>query len=52
MRVIADVDGDYSSSVSIKYCSPLLGNDLEIHIETTSAAKEQILNKQEYAAIT
>jgi hypothetical protein len=27
---------------------PLLGNDLE----TTSAARQQILNKQEYAAVT
>jgi hypothetical protein len=31
---------------------PLVGNDLETNNKTTSATKEQILNKQLYAAIT
>jgi hypothetical protein len=52
MRVTADVDRDYWLSVIIKYCSPLLGKDLETNNETTSAARKQILNKQVYAAVT
>jgi hypothetical protein len=31
---------------------PLLGNDPEINNETTFAARQQILNKQVYPAVT
>jgi hypothetical protein len=31
---------------------PLLGNDLEVNKEATSAAKQQFPNKQVYATVT
>jgi hypothetical protein len=34
----------------LQQVDPLLGNNLETNTETTSAARQQILNKQVYAA--
>jgi hypothetical protein len=36
----------------LQHVDLLLGNDRETNDETTSAARQQILNKQIYAAIT
>jgi hypothetical protein len=37
---------------TLQHVDPLLSNDLKTSNETTFAARQQILNKQEYAGVT